>query len=315
MPHATSTVEWRTETDPPPAFTGPEGPLRRFLASLPPDSFYTYLLLDPGGLPFYAGKGKGARVLHHRLEALRDSPLRRSNPFKSRKIRRIVEGGDDILYQIDRIYPAQDEIGCLLREESLIARYRRRSDGGMLTNLAAGLGSLSARDPFSTERHAATLSGIDPSRPDRTALNLFLRSLGGVDSVPIKPLAEYRKRLVAAYPSPKNLLNPSRRNALTIAAAVLAVNGQLAPGRGFGRAFDYHPDPDEWPLDQPCPERVTAVIENGAMSDILKLRLADLIPASEPASERFTLDRHQIARVVGLLGTASAEDWQLVAAG
>ncbi|MCC5975747.1 MAG: GIY-YIG nuclease family protein [Rubellimicrobium sp.] len=297
------------------AFEGNGSALRRFLATVPDDSFYTYLLLDPSGLPFYVGKGKGGRVLQHRLEALRESPLRRSNPFKCRKIRRIVESGADLLYRIDRLFAADEERACLLREEALIARHGRRSDGGSLTNLAAGLGSPSARDPFSTERHAATLSGIDPARPERTALNLFLGSLGGVDSVPIKPLGEYRSRLTAAYPSPKNLRNPSRRNALTIAAAVLAVNGQLAPDRPIARVFDYHPDPEDWPLDQPCPPRVTAVIENGAMSDILKLNLARLHPTGDPMTEALLLDRRQIAQVAALLGDQAVADWQLLAPG
>lgn len=295
-----------------PIFEGDDGALRRFLATLPADRFYTYLLLDPQGTPFYVGKGKGNRVLQHRLEALRDSPLARSNPFKCRKIQSIEASGRTIGYRIDRLFAARDERACLLREEALIAQHRRRCDGGVLTNLAAGLGSPSARDPHSAMRHAATLSGVDPLRPERTALNLFLRSLGGVDSVPIKPLSDYRSRLVAAYPSPKALRNPSRRNGLTIAAAVLAGGGRLAPGNPVPRVFDYRPDPEDWPLATPAPEKVTAVIENGAMSDILKLGLADLIAADTPPGEALVLGPEQIARVCGLLGLRNVQDWRLL---
>ncbi len=301
-----------TVQDERPVFEGSEAEARSFLATLACGSFYTYLLLRPNRQPFYVGKGTGLRVLQHRLEALRNSLAPKSNPFKCNTIRRIVADHHDLRYCIDRIYPVEGQLDCLLREESLIATDKRRCDGGILTNLAAGLGSLARPDPFSTERHAATLSGISEDRPDRTALNLFLRALGGVDSVPVKPLSEYRGRLVAGYPSPKNLQNLSRRNGLTVAASALASGLLLKAGVEIPRAFAYRPDPEDWPLAVPPPDCVPAVIENGALSDILKLELASLIPASRPEDEGLRMSDGQIARLVGVLGRDTLQAWELL---
>ncbi len=241
--------------DLPPAFDGDSHALRRFLASLPPGTWFTYLLLRPDGVPFYVGKGTGQRPLQHELEALRDTPLPVSNPFKCNAIRKIVAGGAAVGYRIDRVFAADQELACLQREEELIRRHRRRCDGGTLTNLAAGLGSLSARDPFSTARHAATLAGLPQDRPERAALNLFLSTLGAVSSVPIKPLSEYRGRLVAAYPSPKALQTPSPRNGLTLAAAAVASGQSFRPGAVIPRAFTLVPEAETWPLQAPPPAK------------------------------------------------------------
>lgn len=295
-----------------PVFEGCEDRLSAFLSALSADHYYTYLLLDPSGTPFYVGKGKSRRVLEHKLEAMRDSLIIKTNPFKCRKIRGILKSGNSLSYRIDQIFGPESEQACLKREEALIAHYLRRCDGGVLTNLAAGLGSLSARDPHSAMRHAATLSGVDPQRPERTALNLFLKSLGGIDSVPIKPLSEYRSRLVAAYPSPKNLKTASRRNGLTVAGAVLASGKRLTAGRPIPRVFQYYPDPQDWPLEQPAPSMITAVIENGAMSDLLKLGLATLIPGDTPHDEAIVLDDNQIRKICELIGHRLVEDWQLL---
>ena len=295
-------------------FQGEGATLRPFLQGLSQGTYYTYLLLRPTFAPFYVGKGTGHRVLQHRLEALRTSLAPRSNPFKCNTIRAIVKDGQDILYRIDRVFPVERQHDCLLREEELIAQYRRRCDGGILTNLAAGLGSLAERDAFSSERHAATLAGVSSERPERTALNLFLRALGGVDSVPVKPLSEYRNRLVKGYASPKDLKTVSRRNGLTIAASALASGLTLVPGVEIPRCFEYSPDHEDWPLDVPPPETVTAIIENGALSDVLKLGLADLVPADRPEAERLSLSARQIERLIGILGREALLGWGLLPA-
>lgn len=295
-------------------FSGPDPDLRQFLRGLPDGSFYTYLIVDPLGTTFYVGKGKGFRVLEHRLEAMREGGLAKSNPFKCRRIRRIIEAGQTLNYVIDRVYAPSDELACLIREEELIATYRRVCDGGTLTNLAAGLGSLSSLHPFSAERHAATLSGISEERPERTALNLFLQSLGGVDSVPIKPLSEYRGRLVPAYASAKNLNRVSRRNALTLCASALATGQLLAERACLPRAFDLCPDPEEWPFNTQPPERVRAVIENGAMSDVLKVGLATLVAANRPEDESLVLSARQVEMVLTVIGGQQLQAWGLLPA-
>ncbi|MBT0956083.1 GIY-YIG nuclease family protein [Alphaproteobacteria bacterium KMM 3653] len=293
------------------AFEGDRQCARDYLRGLPVGAFYTYVLLTPGGLPFYVGKGKGDRVLQHEAEALRNSKIHKTNPYKCNKIRKIVGLGDSVGYRIDRVYEL-DEIACLKREQALISHYGRRCDGGVLTNLAAGLGSPAARDPLSAERHAATLSGVVEGDGERTALNLYLQSLGAVASVPIKPLAAYRSRLVGAYPSPKALKNASLRNGLTIVASVLASGLRITSGTIVPRKFMIAPEAENWPLDGPPPEVVEGVIENGAASDILKLGLVSLVRADRPEDEGFRIDAGQAARIIGLVGRDYLEEWDLV---
>lgn len=293
------------------AFEGHRHQANAFVRSLPAGTFYTYLLLTPEGEAFYAGKGKGIRLLQHETEALRQTAIHKSNPFKCNKIRRIVSSGRSIVYQVDRVF-GKDEAACLRREEDLISFYKRYCDGGVLTNLAAGLGSLSSRDPLTTNRHAATLAGVVPGNAERTTMNLFLQALGQVSSVPIKPLKEYRKSLVGAYPSPKELKNASLRNGLTIVASILASGLRLHHGVIVPRKFSIAPEAENWPLQIPPPSQVEGVVENGAASDILKLQLVTLVPAKLPEDEAFHLNSAQVDRVIDLVGRQKLLDWDLL---
>ncbi|WP_339109987.1 GIY-YIG nuclease family protein [Thioclava sp. GXIMD4216] len=293
------------------AFEGDRVLADQFVKNLPPSSFYTYVLLTPEFVPFYVGKGKGSRLLQHETEALRQTKIYKSNPFKCNKIRKIISNGKQVFYRVDRVFGG-DEAACLRREEELISLYKRRCDGGILTNLAAGLGSLSSRDPLTSSRHAATLSGVVHGNPERTTMNLYLESLGEVRSVPIKPLTEYRTKLVNAYPSPKSLKNLTMRNGLTIVASVLATGLKLEPGVIVPRKFSIAPELENWPLKEQPPKEVEGVIENGAASDILKLGLVELVPAVLPEDEAFRLDHAQMQRLVNLVGEKFLSDFDLI---
>ena len=290
------------------AFEGDSAMARRFLRGLPSGAYYTYVLLRPDGLPFYVGKGRGNRVLQHELEAMRQSNLKRTNPHKCNTIRSIVSRGEQLRYRIDRIYADADQISCLEREAALIGQFRRRCDGGTLTNLASGLGNLFGADPDSAARHAATLSGIPRDDPERAALNLYLKTFGAVDSVPIKPLSSYRARLVPAMPSSKDLRNPTMRNALTIIAVAAAEGVLIEPGATLPRSFTLFPDIEDWPLPFLPPEEVGAVVENGAASDILKLGLVSLIPGLHPEQEAFQLTEKGCRAVIALMGRSRLSD-------
>ncbi|MDR6265275.1 GIY-YIG nuclease family protein [Roseobacter sp. N2S] len=293
------------------AFEGDRILANDFVRTLPRGSFYTYLLLTPELEPFYVGKGKGIRLLQHETEALRETEIYKTNPFKCNKIRKIVSLGKHVTYRVDRVF-GSDEEACLRREEELISFYKRRCDGGILTNLAAGLGSLSSRDPLTAGRQAATLSGVVHGNPERTTMNLFLQSLGQVASVPIKPLNEYRTRLVGAYPSPKSLKNVTMRNGLTIIASALASGLKIEPRVIIPRKFTIAPELENWPLETPPPTKVEGVIENGAASDILKLNLVTLVPAELPEDEAFELNSAQAQRIISLVGEKTLLEFDLI---
>lgn len=271
------------------AFQGHRDALRAFLQARNGWDYYTYLLLFPMAARSMSARAAATGCCITRPKRCRQSNLRRTNPHKCNTIRRLITSGQDLLYRIDRTYAEADQLACLEREAALIARYRRRSDGGTLTNLASGLGNLFGLDPETAARHAATLSGLPEDNPERAALNLFLASFGEVSSVPVKPLSQYRNRLVPAAPSSKALRTPSLRNCLTLIVPAVAEGLTLAPGAVLPRSFTLYPDRNEWPLQVPPPESVVAVIENGAASDILKLGLVTLVPAARPEDEGLQL--------------------------
>lgn len=251
-----------------------------------PGRFYVYVLCRPDGRPFYVGKGINRRAFEHELEALRNHPLGESNPIKCNVIRKIVRDGVAITYRIDSFYEQDQEIRCLEREAALILEHRRLHEGGILTNLAGGLGNMSGAAPFSLERHAATLSGEPDDNPDRATLNRFLRGIGPVSSVPIKPLRQI-SRILPTTPHP-NPRSPSVRCAYALIASASATGKRFVPDVSVRRTFIY--------------QGVEAIIENGVARDILKAGLADLVAATNPRDEEFRLSAAQVAVLVSLYG-------------
>ncbi len=259
-----------------PVFEGLRAEAAAYLGSSFTERWYTYLLCRPDGAPFYVGKGAGRRMLDHELEAMRQSLAPRSNPLKCNVIRKIIRQNGQILYRLDRSYAEDQQRDCLLREADLIARYGRIPDGGILTNLAAGLGAEAELHPISRKRHADTLSGVPIKNPDRAALNLYLRSFGMVESTCIKPLGQYRPYLSTVSTKPTTRVSP--RMCYALMASAVAHGMMLEPDMIVPRCFVHGPDPEDWPDGMKMPETVEAIIENGVSSDILKVGLAKLLP-------------------------------------
>lgn len=249
-------------------------------------SFYVYELCRPDGQVFYVGKGTKRRVLEHELEARRAHPIGESNPIKCNVIRKILREGGQVLYKIDSIYHLDDELACLRREAELIQRYRRLHEGGTLTNLAGGIGNMSGAAPMSVAKHAATLSGDPEDNPERATLNRFLRGIGPVGSVPIKPVRQMGRILpTTPHPSPRK---PTARCAYALVASASAHGLVIQPNISIPRIFTY--------------EGVNGIVENGVSRDIIKAEMAVLIPNEDPREECYELNAQQCGILIGLLG-------------
>lgn len=250
--------------------------------------FYVYLLCRPDGRPFYVGKGLNRRAFEHEAEARRNHPIGERNPFKCNVIRKIIREGGTVLYQIDAMYEQDQEALCLERESILISEHKRLHEGGILTNLAGGLGNVSGAAPFSLERHAATLSGEPHQNPERAILNRFLQSIGPVSSVPVKPTSQISRVLPTdPHPSPRA---PSLRCAYALIASASATGTRLVPEMSIPRAFTY--------------QGIDAIIENGVSRDLVKAGMASLIRCADARGEMFRLSESQIALLVDLYGKA-----------
>lgn len=248
--------------------------------------YYVYLLCRPDGTPFYVGKGLKLRALEHEAEARRHHPIGETNPFKCNVIRKIIRDGGQVLYHIESFFDEDEQQACLEREAALIAEHRRLHEGGILTNLAGGIGSMSGAAPYSLERHAATLSGKPENNPERAVLNTFLQGIGEVGSVPIKPVSQLG-RILLTTPHP-NARKPTKRNAYALIASASASGFQLKAGVVLPRSFRY--------------QGVHAVIENGVSRDIMKSGIADLVKSTNPLDEAFSIDQIQIGIIASLVG-------------
>lgn len=277
------------------SFTGSQADTETFLRKHPA-RFYVYVLHGPDGQPFYVGKGINRRVFDHEAEARQNRSVGESNPFKCNVIRKIIREGGAVGYSTDSLYDQEQQILCLEREATLISQHRRLHEGGMLTNLVGGLGSLSGAAPFSLRRHAATLSGEPEHNPERATLNRFLQGIGPVGRVPIKPIRQIG-RILPTTPHP-NARKPTVRNAYALIASASATGRRFTPGVMVPRAFTYQ-----------C---VEAIIENGVARDIVKSGITTLAAAPNPRNEAFFLSREQIALLKGLYGPENlAERGQL----
>lgn len=271
-------------------FEGDAVTLGNYLSGLK-DQFYVYVLCRPDGIPFYVGKGINRRALEHELEARRAHPIGETNPFKCNVIRKIIREGGQVQYRIDSVFDATEQRACLEREAALIASYRRLHEGGCLTNLAGGVGSMAGAAPFSLERHAATLSGEPADNPARATLNRFLQGFGSVESVPVKPIGQIARILpTMPHPSPRK---PTPRCAYALVASATAHGLFLMPGICIPRRFEY--------------DGVDAIIENGVARDILKAGMAELVAAVDARAERFELNAAHIELIAALVGRSALE--------
>lgn len=96
------------------------------------NNYYAYILRDANNVPFYVGKGYGARMYSHVTEA-RKPKSEWTNPHKCSKILKILKSGGTVQYEV---IICSSEKDALLKENKLITLYRRTKDGGTLTNIS-----------------------------------------------------------------------------------------------------------------------------------------------------------------------------------
>ena len=104
--------------------------------------FYVYALCF-NDCPFYIGKGKKERLYCHERKVIDKNYdefgiSKDYNPHKTRKIKKILNGGNNIEYKI--LYFSTDEADVLLQEQKFISQYGRKGIDvdGILTNITNG---------------------------------------------------------------------------------------------------------------------------------------------------------------------------------
>lgn len=268
-------------------FLGSQDECKVYLRGL--SKSYIYILRRPDGRPFYVGQGSGSRVFFHENEA-RHANNWKTNDHKLNVIRSIWRSDDKVTYEID--FVSEDKVAINEREEELIRQYGRLHEGGPLTNRAPGGRSLEEMSPFSKDKHTATLSGIPENDPERATLNRFVLAIAPMKSAVLKPLN--RSFIPKQTQRNRDTMAQTLRQAAALAASA-AANGVF--------------------LDGPCslPRRVEVdgvkgFVENGVACDILVSRMADIVPAQDPADEMFVLSAAQANTVVGFIGLKKCVD-------
>lgn len=254
----------------------------------PIDGHYVYILRRPDGRAFYVGKGVGDRVFYHENEA-RHPNDRRSNAYKLNVIRSIREADAEMIYEIDFV---GDAASALAREAQLIGALKRLHEGGPLTNLDPGGGSIAGPSPISVEKHSATLAGAPEDNPERATLNGFVLSIARMDSVVVKPVSQFRARPTQKYPN--KTMGPSLRQAVALVASAAANGIRMDRGCRIPRRLEV--------------QGVAGLIENGVACDILTSGMGDLIAAPQPSDEVFSLTERQSRQAIGLVGLLKCRD-------
>lgn len=166
---------------------------------VPRRGFYVYELIDPEtNLPFYVGKGTRMRCFQHM-----STKYLQQHSHKTHTIQQILNKGLQVIVAVVLI--SLDELECLQHEQNLIARYGKRSQCGLLTNVLDG-GEHSTPVPKTPERReeqrrlwlgeANPTKGRKRTQEELVAMRTTrLERLASGQITPTKHTEEYKQQL------------------------------------------------------------------------------------------------------------------------
>ncbi len=225
---------------------------------------YVYVLYRPNGEPFYVGKGVKFRCLQHEADARTTKTL----THKLNVIRSLHRRGQTVGYHIDSSY--SDEPEAHVRERALIAEIGRHDlKLGPLTNQTDGGEGAANPSEESRQRRRDSLWG-EADDPERQIVNRWFQKLTPVRSVPIKPVATFKR--AAGLWKNDDTIGMRPRQAGAIVAAALANGILLEPGCLLPRRLEI--------------DGVEYIIENGVGRDMVS---NGMIEVHEPTLTRETL--------------------------
>jgi len=115
--------------------------------------FYVYLYKYPSGLPFYVGLGTGKRWRTHLYKARTGS--KDYNIYKQNVIKKILAQGQEPI--IEKVVDSVNREFAALVEQEVIAKYKRRSEGGLLVNMTSGGDGICVLDAETEQRRRESL--------------------------------------------------------------------------------------------------------------------------------------------------------------
>jgi hypothetical protein len=177
------------------------------------------------------------------------------------------------------------EIDALARERTLIKLFGRHDLGlGPLTNQTDGGEGASNPSEESRERKRQNLWGNEAENDERRIANRFFQQICSVQSVPVKPVSDFKRERLFAN---RSSFAMSPRQAAALATSAIANRVLLVPSAVLPRLLIL--------------EEIPMVIENGVGRDILSSGMA-MLSDTNIGRESFSLTVDGYQYIVSVIG-------------